>query len=52
VVRREVKMVDAEARAKPPFIDLIFPRVNVFGSSGLVLEPVVKPATNDGDTVR
>src|SRR5262249_3485816 len=51
VVRGQVEMVDVEARSKPPFIDLDLTLVNVLGAASFVLEPVVKPAANDGDTI-
>jgi hypothetical protein len=52
VVGREIKMGAIEACSKPPFIDMVFPLINVLGAAGFVLEPVVKPAADDGDAIR
>jgi hypothetical protein len=52
VIRRKEKMADTEAGSKPPFIHLILSLVNVLGIARFVLEPVVKPAANDGNTIR
>jgi hypothetical protein len=52
VIRREEEMADIEARSKSPFIYLILSLVDVLGIAGFVLEPVVKPAANDGNPVR
>jgi hypothetical protein len=52
MVWRQVEMFHVEARREPPFVHLILSRIDVFSVSGFVLEPVVKPATDDRDTVR
>jgi hypothetical protein len=48
----KIEMSNVELRCKPPFIDLVFTRVNVISSTVFVLEPVVKPATNNRNPIR
>jgi hypothetical protein len=51
MVRWKVKMGDAEACSKPPFIDLVLPLVDVLRSTVFVLEPMVKPAADNGSPI-
>jgi hypothetical protein len=52
IVWGEIEMFHVEASRKSPFVYLVLSRVDVLIVSGFVLEPVVKPGTDDGDAVR
>jgi hypothetical protein len=45
-------MFHVEASGKPPLVDLVLSLIDVLSVPRFVLEPVVKPSTDNGNAIR